>query len=104
LLYGVAFLQAAAGALISGSCLCAPDFRRVGALVAVGMAVTVTAFCLLGVWARTRARHAVMAGVLLEAVVLAAMGLPSIAAGTPAWAAQVPIMVLLVVAAVVALK
>ena len=100
----VVCVQAAAGVPLSIGCLCAPHFRRVGFFLAVGLAGYVAVSLFLAGWARRRPLQATLGAVALYVTLLAAMQLPSVSPSLPAWIAQIPAGVLLLIATATALR
>ncbi len=101
-LQAAAGLQAATGLALTGTCLCAPTFRRTGALVAFGAALTVLAFAALGYFAVTprRARRCAVAAAFLEALLLPLIPHQSVTPSLWAWGLQIPVLALVVFALV----
>lgn len=101
-LVAAGLVQIVSGALVSGGCFCDPSSRFVGLAVAFGMGTVVVAFVVLGFLSRVRPRPAAVVCALIEMTLLRAMAHPAVLAPTVAWIVQVPVLILLATAVVVA--
>ena len=102
ILFAMAAVQAVSGVLVTGGCACQPDFRRIGFMVAFGIAALVVVLVGLGYLSRQRPRAAALVAVMLEAGLLTMMSHPSVLPPLVAWYPQFPAMLLATAAVTVA--
>jgi hypothetical protein len=101
-LVAAGLVQGVAGTFLSGGCFCDPEQRLLGLALAFGMGAVVVAFVVFGFLSQMRPRLSVVICALVEVGLLRAMAHPAILASTSGWIAQVPVLILLVVAVVAA--
>jgi len=101
-LFCVAGVQVVTGALLAGGCVCAPSLRRVGLLTSAFMTVVFAANIGLGMWSQTRPLTAALGAVGVEVLLASLLKLPQIGPPAAAWYLQVPVVLLLLAAVIMA--